>query len=700
MSNRINETGGTPMGKEAATSADFNNSFTSAVSATGNLIAEQAYKNVVVSANYENEGSIAAENYSVAAGAKETVDLGDTTATFNTDKYELDPTFDVSAVGFSGGKNFSFQTQFFVPNNVSFKPDGTKMYGLGGSPDTIYQYTLSTPFDVTSASYDSKSVNVSTEDSQMNSMSFKPDGTKVYLCGTANNKIYQYTLSTPWDISTATYDSVSFDTSTQDTDPQGVFLKDDGLKMYVMGDSNNTVFQYTLGTAWVVSSATYDSVSFSIATQEVNPTDLFFKSDGTEMYVTGTQVNSNVYRYTLSTAWDVSSATHTSTFNIDSEDSLANSVFFKSNGAKMYIAGGSSSRVYQYSLSEPFDILTASYNDSISVTSEDTAPFGLFFKSDGTKMYTTGGTNNKVYQYTLSVPFSVPSATYDSKSFDITTQDTGIGNVFLKPDGTKMYVVGNTNKNVYQYTLVTPYDVSTATYDSVSFSVATEITFPLSVVFKDDGLKMYVNGFANTIFQYSLSSAWDVSTATYDSKSLDIIAQDGISLGFYLKSDGTKIYVTGDDNNKVYQYTMSTPYDLSTATYDSKSFDITTQDTGIGGIFFKPSGDKMYVVGNQNDSVYEYSVGSFVLCSNNTLAVDDETNSFALYWKGDFDTGNTGTFILTDGTNEVELPVNSTTKHTGAIVVDSLSNIDNVSIKQKSNGTSVTSTNGWGISKL
>jgi hypothetical protein len=38
-----------------------------------------------------------------------------------------------------------------------------------------------------------------------------------------------------------------------------------------------------------------------------------------------------------------------------------------------------------------------------------------------------------------------------------------------------MYIVGNTS-SVYQYTLSTAFDVSTASYDSVSFSVSSEAT--------------------------------------------------------------------------------------------------------------------------------------------------------------------------------------------------------------------------------
>ena len=46
--------------------------------------------------------------------------------------------------------------------------------------------------------------------------------------------------------------------------------------------------------------------TFSVAAQELNPTGLFFKPDGTKMYVVGDR--HDVYEYDLSSAWNVSTA--------------------------------------------------------------------------------------------------------------------------------------------------------------------------------------------------------------------------------------------------------------------------------------------------------------------------------------------------------------------------------------------------------
>ena len=75
-----------------------------------------------------------------------------------------------------------------------------------------------------------------------------------------------------------------------------------------------------------------------------------------------------------------------------------------------------------------------------------------------------------------------------------------------------MYIIGNNTDAVSQYSLSTAWDISTASYDSISFSVSNEDSFPLSLKFKPDGTKMYIIGYTgSTIFQYTTGST---ATAT------------------------------------------------------------------------------------------------------------------------------------------------------------------------------------------
>lgn len=261
-----------------------------------------------------------------------------------------------------------------------------------------------------------------------------------------------------YDIANATYDSVSFNFSSQGGTGRALRFNNDGTKMYYLSDGNNSIYQYSLSTAFDVSTTTYDSVSFDVSTQETSPSHFNFNSDGSKIYVMG--------------------------FNTDS--------------------------IYQYSLSTAFDISSASYDSvSFSVGSQETDPFGFCFNDDGTKIYVIGNTNDRVYQYSLSTPFDLNTASYDSVSFSVSAQETGPTDIAFNADGRKMYITGFIQDSVFQYSLSSPFNVNTASYDSVSFSASSQVSTSFSLFFNPAGTKMYIldgGGATPIVFQYSLPS--------------------------------------------------------------------------------------------------------------------------------------------------------------------------------------------------
>jgi DNA-binding beta-propeller fold protein YncE len=619
-------------------------------------------------------------------------------------QFTLSSSFDTSTASYAS-KSFSVSTQDFSPTGLAFNSDGTKMFMVGYDTDTVYQYTLSTAWDVSTASYASKSFSVATQNNYPYSLAFSSDGTKMFVFDYVFDTVYQYTLSTAWDVSTASYTSKSFSVATQESLPYGLAFSSDGTKMYVVGTSNDTVYQYTLSTAWDVSTASYTSKSFSVATQESLPSVLAFSSDGTKMFVVGS-TNVTVYQYTLSTAWDVSTASYygnarescdspgeannnycypeitctyvtdsctgstdsssnyTCTVNLqsyadptDSETPYVTQVWLDAlvatdnNSATGYrevtagvdvnslVAFNITSSIFYGNLGEedsndPLNITTTTtptgntgldhelYGPKymcpnfpgclgFSVYSQENAPNGLSFSSDGTKMYILGFSNDSIYQYTLSTAWDISTATYATKSFSVTTQEGSPWGLAFSSDGTKMYVVGTTNDTVYQYTLSTAWDVSTATYASKSISVNTQDTSPHDLTFSSDGTKMYISGSTNdTVYQYTLSTAWDVSTASYASKSFSVATQETSPYGLSFNSDGSKMYIIGATNDTVYEYVLSTDWDVSTASYDSDYVDVSVHENICTGLAFNSNGTKLYVLGQSGDSVYELTISS------------------------------------------------------------------------------------------
>jgi len=195
--------------------------------------------------------------------------------------------------------------------------------------------------------------------------------------------------------------SQSFDVSQQDTGSEGLAFKPDGSQLYVIGNTTDKVYQYSLSTAFDISTASLVQ-SFDVSSQDSGPQGLALKPDGSELYVIG-NTNDKVYQYGLSTAFDISTASFSQSLDVSPQDTLPEGLAFKPDGSELYVVGRSNVNVYQYGLSTAFDISTASFDQSLDVSQQDTAPQGLAFKPDGSHLYVVGKANDKVYQYAVGI---------------------------------------------------------------------------------------------------------------------------------------------------------------------------------------------------------------------------------------------------------------------------------------------------------
>ena len=558
-------------------------------------------------------------------------------------------------------KSFSVTSQETDPAGFAFKSDGTKMYLIGRTNDTVYQYSLSTAWDVSTSSYDSVSFLASSQATNPACLIFKPDGTKMYILDYGNDDLFQYSLSTAWDISTASYDSVLFDPSAQETTPRDFRFNADGTKIFLIGSTSDTVHQYSLSTAYDVGTASYDSVSFSVTGQTTFPGGIDFNADASKMYIFN-YYNGIMLQYSLPSAYDIANATYDSVSFTITQDISFSRFRFSNDGTSLYVTGTGNDTIYQYSTGSTvatatfdtstgnyfthtpsadseygfsnagdvqtfqlevtgaqsvvgYDLANAAYDSVASspLIGNNTANNALFIAPDGYNLYVASGQNIQQHTMTTAWDLSTLPATASS-TFSVSSQESEPTAIFFKPDGTKMYVLGNTNDTVYQYSLGTAWAVSTASYDSKSF-VQYDVSAPRGCWFKTDGTKLFVVGpVSDRLFSYDVSTAWDVSTVSIASKVEVIIGSYAAAVNsFAMSGDGTKIFMGSNatPSDTVVQLELTTAWDLSTLTSNNVSFSYTSQEDQIGGLYFKDDGTKLYLAGQiTSKSIYQYSTAT------------------------------------------------------------------------------------------
>lgn len=290
------------------------------------------------------------------------------------------------------GKSFDPSAQITTNgiDGIAWKTDGTKAYFGDFNSGIIYQYSASTAWDATSLTYASKSFNVTTQvgANSLSGFVISNDGTKLLAVSTNNGHVFQYNLGTPWDISTASYSSSSFSVTSQVTNPQGIFLRADGLKFYVGDFNSNVTYQYSLGTPNTISTASYDSKSFNTSAQVTTADGIAFSSDGLAFY-NGDFHSGIFYQYTLGSAWDISTASYSgNSLNASANTSNeAQDIVFSSDMRFLYLSNLVTNVIYEYNM----PITLTSGNLSGDVTTSGSLATTIA-KIQGTSVAGTTGT--------------------------------------------------------------------------------------------------------------------------------------------------------------------------------------------------------------------------------------------------------------------------------------------------------------------
>lgn len=471
-----------------------------------------------------------------------------------------------------------------------WQPDGLRVIvGVDqASTPELREYTFSTPFDWGTVATTTVHAVPGTPANLF--FDIVNGGTKLYISDPFNtNTIEQYTLSPAWDVSSATSDGISFDLSPARAE---VFrLVESGTTLITTTSSAQTLVRRPLSVAYDISTTGASTQSYTfpeLGTNVMN--DIQFFDGGTKLVITTTV--EDVYVYSLSSAYTldpapsfvakfdasafaywsttpnsasvavVGSGTKLSaitsdidgaqvalrTFTLNTANVLTNNraPFVTSAAVNSFIEGSmlsiSSDGAYlfntkpnalpnmqRYPLSVPFDVTTiaASADRSFSIGA-DTGPdaYGHAFSVDGTHLYvfwnaTTGTGEETIRKYTLSTAFDTDTATFSGEFTVGTLTWSGVG-LWVNDSGTALYMVGETDTGesslqsgtLYKLAMSTPHDIATMSL-ATSAPLRNSIQ-PNSLAVSADEKTFLVTTRYNTMVGYSTAVAGDISTLVHD----------------------------------------------------------------------------------------------------------------------------------------------------------------------------------------
>lgn len=204
------------------------------------------------------------------------------------------------------------------PNHTFVKSDGTSLFVLESTDGYLYEFEMTTPYDLSTvnttaaASADLKTI---TSDSIAGHwFTFKEDGSTV-IYGNAS-RAYNIDMSTAWDLSTASLGGTSPDLSGWTTfGPMGGCISPDGAFLYQLCyGSQNRVYQGPMSTPWDVTTLTVGTTEIVAADMDLWPAacyDMCFIDDGTVALISdkgATLIDESVFSYLCKTPGDLTTA--------------------------------------------------------------------------------------------------------------------------------------------------------------------------------------------------------------------------------------------------------------------------------------------------------------------------------------------------------------------------------------------------------
>lgn len=518
------------------------------------------------------------------------------------------------------------------------KPDGTRLWRVIGT--TLTEYTLSTPNDPTTATVNGKSIGGFGN----YGFCFSIDGSKLYYhTGTV---LGMFTLSTAWDLATINLAHTLSVTSLNNC--RQLRISYDGQYLTVLSSgaastTYNKMTTYTLSNPYsIYGTLTQGTISTTYASLATAYTSFEFSNDGKIMLVAENNGAATpvltVKAYSCPTAWSGLNATQ-----LGSTLTLTNSDFGSpTTTAALSIIGGNLGGQFTVFVDRAYatfscDFFTK-YNINISAFSLGAAPTSAYYAAPRVfvDMESTSGKINMA---------SVDTDFVSGNTTQVVVGATG-GNVLFAGDTLLLNGSNSvTTTNVTQGTVnglaaqqLTSLGNGTPYINNGNKQTSLTST-PITIKFRPDGMGFYYTTSDKSVYQYGLTSPWDISTAylIYQFTTTYVYV-----CGVDWKSDGTKMYLNTYSNVSnimtLYEYTATVPWSLPSVKITASTTISTSwlmyggrfNETGTQYYFWYRDSSNYYIAYLPFTSAYSFvSVGTLVTALQDNVSVGNSGYQFA-----------------------------------------------------------------------
>jgi hypothetical protein len=240
--------------------------------------------------------------------------------------------------------------------------------------------------------------------------------------------------------------------------------------------------------------------------------EVCFSQDGLHMYAFAKDAQSGpaIYHYTLSPAWDITSAVEDEVLDIMGglASDHASGIFLKPDGTRIYIVfntalGGS--YVRSIDLDVAFYITSCTFNSAVALYGTG-SQYSCWFNDAGTRLFTADDDNDDIFQYNLSTAWDETSlSATPSRTLDVSSYTTSPWGVALSADGLTLQVIDAQHDKILFWNLSTAFDLLGASKDSYEMDISGTVTTPVGCYTKADGKTFFVcTPSALTVYQFDL----------------------------------------------------------------------------------------------------------------------------------------------------------------------------------------------------